>query len=162
MKRDWFQLFTNIALVAGLVVVVYEVNRNNVHKRAELATVSFEMSLSRRSASLGDDPSPILAKAMSEPENLSLAELVFMDDYNNHVLLEMWHYSYMYEAGIYTDENWRITVDQIAKSHFGYPFGRKWWASRRTWVGDLSVRDVVDEALSNEPNFRVTMFESFE
>ena len=84
MKRDWIQISTNIAVVIGLIVVIYEVNQTNIHKRAELGTVSFEMHLSRRAASLGDDPSPTLAKAMSDPEELSLSEKVFMDNYNNN------------------------------------------------------------------------------
>ena len=36
MKRDWIQITSNIAIMIGLGVVIYELNQNYIHARVQL------------------------------------------------------------------------------------------------------------------------------
>ena len=66
---------TAFAIVAGLIVVVWELRQNRALAEADLATQAYGQIQSHWQTLAGENPSAIVAKACSEPKELSDAEV---------------------------------------------------------------------------------------
>ena len=76
MKPDsWIEYLTAFAIVAGLVVVVWELRQNRALAEADLATQAYGQIQNYWQTLAGENPSVIVAKACSEPKELSDAEV---------------------------------------------------------------------------------------
>ena len=76
MKPDsWIEYLTAFAIVAGLIVVVWELRQNRALAEADLATQAYGQIQSYWQTLAGENPSVIVAKACSEPKELSDAEV---------------------------------------------------------------------------------------
>ncbi len=42
MKRDWLQLLTNIAVVIGIGVLIYELNQTHLYNRSQVIAVDYQ------------------------------------------------------------------------------------------------------------------------
>ncbi|MGI9323831.1 MAG: hypothetical protein ACR2PZ_01335 [Pseudomonadales bacterium] len=71
----WIESLTAFAIVAGLIVVVWELRQNRALAEADLATQAYGQIQSRWQTLAGENPSAIVAKACSEPKELSDAEV---------------------------------------------------------------------------------------
>ena len=160
MKRDWFQIASNTAVIVGLVVLIYEVRLSNFHAELEIQAANWDMWTGRTVAVLGEAPSTVLAKAVDNPDELTLDELMVVDAFHQNALAEIWHNGYYDQLGVGVPE-WQYNVRAVARETLGYPLGRKWWSLYRVIV-DENVRDVVDQALEENPDYRVQHFRALQ
>jgi len=150
MKRDSFQLITNVGVVLALVVLIYEVNQANLHTRAQLADSSFNMGYSQITSIMGENPSAVIAKAVEEPKSLTLSERVVIDAYHQTIYVDLEHRYVLAQMGIF-DDTWTISAKSYAQQ-LAYPAGRIWW-TRKRGTSPPDLRDVIDEAINLSNNF---------
>ena len=158
MKPDWFQILSNLAIVAGLIILVYEVKQSNFHAQMGLENTNWEIWVNRELTTVGERPAAVLAKAIESPDQLTLEETIIIDSYHQNALAQIWQPAYNSQFGL-APELWKEDSAWIAKFYFGYPLGRHWWSVHRSVV-DENVRRIVDQTLEEEPNFRVKYFQS--
>ena len=87
MKRNWAQILSNIALILGLVVLIYEVRQSNLYAESENVSASFAISIAREESVFGENPAGVLAKALEDPEGLSTSEILVVDAYHRQFFL---------------------------------------------------------------------------
>ena len=165
MKRDWLQLISNIGVIIGLIVLIYEVNQSNSYAEADNASVSAGLAVNREISVVGENAAAILAKAIDDPDSLNTQELVVIDAYHRQLLMELMNQAYQAELGIFSDD-WEEGWGNYIRLHLDYPFGRKWWSlQRHRMLGDspaeaqVSAR-VIDRALGEQANERQVFFRS--
>lgn len=136
MKRDWLQLVSNAAIIAGLVVVIVELNQTRNLAFGQMVDGEFAMTNDRYLAAMGESPEEALYKAAFDPTALTSRDAVVLDAHYNSVVWSWYLVIRMMEVtGI--DRDWRGTVANSARSTFTTEPGRRWlreWAARGSWV----------------------------
>ena len=149
-KRDWFQILTNLGVVLGIAVLVYQVNQANTHTIAQLADANFQMGHATTLTVLGESSAQVVAKAYDDPSTLTLEERVVLDAYHQALFMELEHRNLMAQLGIFKDD-WTISASSFA-TYLAYPAGRIWWSRKRNAVYHSELRSLIDKAAQGSSN----------
>jgi hypothetical protein len=150
--QHWFQLITNVAILFGLGLVVYELNQSK-----QLATGQFVIDNVARQASvqlamMGEDPREALAKAALRPADLNERDVVALDAYYDSIVLGWFSYRvYSQRAGI--DAPWQETVAESAGRVFSSEPARRWlraWAADQDdTFGTMEIVEIAEKAVQD-------------
>ncbi len=66
MKRDWLQLLTNIAVVIGIGVLIYELNQTHLYNRSQVIAIDYQTLTDINLAMVGDNPAGAFAKSVTD------------------------------------------------------------------------------------------------
>jgi hypothetical protein len=69
--KDWLQIFSNIAILIGIILVILEMQQAEILARADLAGASMDNRLEFTLTLVGDNPEGVLSKACLQPEELT-------------------------------------------------------------------------------------------
>lgn len=83
---SWIQILTGIALLVGIVLVVWELQQSRDLVRAQLVADGFLSHQDNQRVFLGESFASTYAKACFDPENLTDAEMVQMWAYTDSLL----------------------------------------------------------------------------
>ena len=86
MKRDWLQILSNVAIIIGLIVVVYELQQSRNIATAQLTSDIYAYLLQQQVAVMGEDASHALAKACDDPTSLSTRDKMILSNYFQSIL----------------------------------------------------------------------------
>ena len=76
---NWLQVAGNFGLLAGLVLVGFQINQNTEIARTDLTARGHELAMEMNLALMGENPTVALTKAATDPESLTDEELVIVD-----------------------------------------------------------------------------------
>ena len=79
--NNWVQTTTGIAIVIGLVLVIWELRQNREATQSQLTSEYWSMSSQMQATVMGEDAAIALAKACDNPQSLTKADLVILDHY---------------------------------------------------------------------------------
>jgi len=148
-SRDWIQIAGNFSVVAGLVLVAFQINQSSFLIRAELGINSYNQAISIEQLGVDLEFAEALAKSHEQPENLTVSEMIQLEGYFNSLLIQLAADNWLYEIGIYEgslDEDLPYFVAAIG----GNEFAMSWWIEvRPTYPADFVKR--VDTHLANPP-----------
>jgi hypothetical protein len=155
VKRDWLQITSNIAIVIGLVIVIYELNQNHLHVRAQLLMDDYTNILSHQISKMGENPAIAIAKAKSDRAHLTEEQRIVVNAHLRFVYTRLSSESYMTQIGIFT--SWREVVIAVVQEEYNYEYAREWWVSfrkiERAWNDQLdSLIDELLEVTNGEGN----------
>jgi hypothetical protein len=140
----WIQVGTALAVIAGLLLVVWELQQVRTLARAQLTSDFMAMSNAVYSTVIGESAASVIAKACLDPESLTPSEVVIMNDYYlAHVTLLARMVSLTDRDGIYATGYWQELIaylNPVVKS----AYGRSWFNGR------ISVSDGWQESLVEE------------
>ena len=139
------QILTNIAVLAGIILLVYELNQASNLTRAEVYDAAWSSAVTRNLTLLGESPAETLAKALYTPEDLSQSDALILNQFYNS-LLTSWYRNKDPRGIGYFGVEWEQIVLSEAYLLNSKP-GRAWWASVSPLV-DPTVVAVVDEYLA--------------
>jgi hypothetical protein len=115
-----------ISVVAGLLLVAYQINQANnfasAQARAEFSAGWRSVDSTRQS----DNFAEVLAKSIYHPDELTPGEILELDAYYTGVLDQIQSAKANWEAGV-RSSHWQVTVDFLAPTYFGNEFSRSWW-----------------------------------
>lgn len=145
--NSWLQTGTGIAILIGLVLVIWELQQNREAAQSQLTTEGWHMVNQTSNAMLGESPAKVLAKSCDAPETLTTEDLIVLDQYFsevlNHRVIRL--VSLTKRGSFVSDEYWRSDLGQW-HAIFQYPVGRAWWSSKH-WKPD--IQKFGDEVLSD-------------
>ena len=78
---NWFQIISNVAIIFGLGLVVYELNQSKQLVSGQFIKEYNARETSIRLAMMGEDPREALAKAALHPVDLDERDVVALDAY---------------------------------------------------------------------------------
>jgi hypothetical protein len=147
MKRDWFQIITNLGVIFGLVVLIYQINQSHQQAEAEMVVESIQTSFSAHQHLAGEDPGVVIAKARVNPGELTYEERVIFDAYNRSLLDDIALRFWMADIGIWEEDGrWRGTAISSVGRNLAYPAAREWWRRQRGAFSE-DIRYLVDEGI---------------
>ena len=130
MKRDWLHIISNLAIIAGLLIVVFELNQSRNLAYGQILTDEMTRFNDRHLALMGDDPRDAIVKSALSPDELLPQDAATLDAYYSSII---WNWYSMLRSSEVTgiDRRWRVNVADQAREHFSTQPGRRWlklWA----------------------------------
>jgi hypothetical protein len=151
--NNWFQIISNVAIIFGLGLVVYELNQSKQLANAQFVTENFHRMTSIQIAMMGEDPREALAKAALHPADLNEREVVTLDAYYESIMMGWFSLRVSSEYGDF-DAPWRLTVVNSVQKDFSTEPGRRWlraWAAEADdTFGMKEVAEVAEGALQDD------------
>ena len=143
---EWITIATNLAVLAGLILLVIEIRQNN--NLAKLEALQERRSLLQQAEMEYFDPenSKVWVKSIMEPENMTLSEIRAMDAFMNVQLLNSGHIWNLGQAGLMSEEEAREWMLYDVNYLFSNTFAQTWW---QVWGSDWSHLADFDEAISS-------------
>lgn len=141
---EWLHVIGNFAVLAGLVVVAYEVRQNSVLARGELVAtyIGYWQEIDRSKLDLGF--AQVLSKAIDHPDKLTSAEIIQLDGYYYSLIDQLNIDRYLYEFGIFKEPH-ELAARDVAKTMFTNRFAQSWWLERRERFDPTTVGFIDDE-----------------
>ena len=97
---------------------------------------------------MGDDPTPIFAKSVLTPEELSYEEFQVASAMVFN-FLNVWEDRYfLYQAGFIPDEEWKKFIDEDIGFTLGYEFAQAFWQEAKSNY-EAGLVEYVDAILPN-------------
>jgi hypothetical protein len=131
---DWkssLELVGTIGLIAGLVLVAIQIHQNSVLVRAELSSNRHDAWIEIDSAKRSDNFSRVLSKAIEDPVNLSLADMIAMEGYLLNFLAQLDREYVLAELKSFqSDPN--KTVKENVELYMGNQFAQAWWSVQKS------------------------------
>jgi hypothetical protein len=149
-SEKWIELLTAFVIVAGLIVVVWELRQSRALAKADLATQAYGQIQGHWQGLLGEHPAAIVAKACSEPKELSDEEVGV---YWAHLQMQFFNM----HRNVYVDDaaGFNSNVEEWIRSDMKYylgsrlgrrefdRFGESWPPMMRQIANDLIENDAV-------------------
>lgn len=131
---DWkslLELVATIGLIAGLVLVAVQIHQNSVLVRAELSSNRYDAWIEIDSARRNENFSKVLSRAIEEPINLSLADMIAMEGYLLNFLAQLdREYVLAQLKSFPSDPN--KTVKENVELYMGNRFAQAWWSVQKS------------------------------
>ena len=124
---SWLNILTNVALLAGMVLVAFEINQNSQLARTALVNEGNIASNAFWANLMGETPADVIAMAVQCPEAMSYSNFIAMDAYLFTGMNFLYRNFELAQEGIFTVEDWQESVEGYAAWYLGNPFGRAWW-----------------------------------
>ena len=145
------QMGAAFAVVASLALVVYEVRENTEISYQQEVSGGWSSWVEMSMAEVESGISRELVKAMTNPEELTLAEKIDLDSWLT-AQISIWMRDY--DAAVLTGKrDVNDALDQTVAAVpwlFGNEFSRGWYLENKYWIDPEMVR-VIDEALLSIP-----------
>jgi hypothetical protein len=136
----------NIAVLFGLALVAYELRQNTLQLKVQLEWQVNQKIFENNQDLLGEDPTPIFAKSITNPEELTYIEFHVASAYLLN-LLNVWEDMYfMYEEGLIDKSEWQRPIDEEIRITLGNRFAQAFWKSTRN-IYEPELAEYIDERL---------------
>jgi hypothetical protein len=139
----WLQIIGNFGLLAGLVLVAVQINQSNSLARASHASVMFEEETANWRAQMGENPSAVFSKAVSDPASLTPEEVFVIRSSVWLRLNILTRSAQMEEFGVMGD-GWRSVIAGYGNWIGGMPVAREYYLrvfadDPRPWMKELTA-----------------------
>jgi len=126
-NTSWLNILANVALLAGMALVAYEINQNSQLARMALVNEGNVASNQFWANLMGETPADVIAIAVECPEAMTYSDFIAMDAYLFTGMNFLYRNFELAQEGIFTVEDWQESVEGYAGWYLGNPFGRAWW-----------------------------------
>lgn len=142
----WSTAISNVALLAGLVLVAVQIQQNTAITRAQLVNDYFLADMELELTMMGEDPAASFTKAVFDPDALTEYDAVVLDRYFNYGMVQLNRLRQMAELGL-AEEGWEERIGYL-EWHLGNEAGRRWWTEIREDLFGDDYEAVMDSVLS--------------
>ncbi|MEM7002128.1 MAG: hypothetical protein AAF529_15165 [Pseudomonadota bacterium] len=144
MSRDWLQLLTNLAVVAGLGLLIYELNQSRDLVRSQVVDSVYGAAVTRNLALLGESPEKAIAKSVFHPEQVTENDAIVLSQFYTALLVSWLRNKDERGVGYFEDMYAQVVASEAY--FLNTVPGRKWWNSVKD-LQDPGLRAAVDAAL---------------
>ena len=125
--KSWVTLLANVELLAGMMLVAYEINQNSQLARTALVNEGNVASNQFFANLMGENPAQVIGMAFECPEAMSYSDFFAMDAYLYTGMNLLYRNYQLAQEGIFTEEDWQESVEDLTSWYIGNQFGRAWW-----------------------------------
>ncbi len=143
----WINLSANLAVLAGIVLVLMQLTQNTEHLRLQLVDQINNRMYENNRALLGEDPVEAIEKSVLAPESMTFSDFLIVDVYLINAL-NTWEDRYsLYEADLVEADAWQSRVDGDVVWYFGNRFAKNWWIATGSNFFEPEFVEYVDGAI---------------
>ena len=127
-RVEWLSIASNLAVLAGIFLVVIEMRQNQTLVRAELASEAYAIRIDTNNKLIGETPEVVLAKACLHHEDLTPEDrLILKRIVGSKLMLPLRGSIIDGIADLGVD--WRPTLQVAFREIFSIQFGREYYAA---------------------------------
>ncbi len=141
------QIATLVALVAGFILVTWELQQNKDLAYGQILTEELTRFHDRHLTIMSEDPREALIKASLRPDELTEKDLVTLHAYYSTMTLNWTSILLTQRIGGLDRLPWEVTVANQTRMYFSSPIGRRWlehWAKTNRFADPGVVRAALD------------------
>ncbi len=143
----WIKLSANLAVLAGIVLILMQLTQNTEHLRLQLVDQINSRLYENNRALLGEDPVEAIEKSVLEPESMTFSDFLIVDVYLFNAL-NGWEDLYrLYQADLVEADAWQSRVDGDVVWYFGNRFAKNWWIATGSSFFEGEFAEYVDGAI---------------
>ena len=146
--NSWLSLIASVGILAGLVLVAIELNQNTDQLRLQLVFQTTQKLFENNRDMLGENPTPTIAKSITNPEDLTYDEFLIASSFVLNQLNEWEDRFFIHEAGLIDDRDWKRHIDENIGWTLGNRFAQTYWQISKP-VFEPEFAQYVDKALGN-------------
>ncbi len=156
MKRDWLQITSNVAIIIGLGIVIYELQQTRELSFTEGLASSGSILTTRTVSMMGEDPRQALLNAALYPDRITELDAVALDALY-HDIVRSWFLTAWSEEVDGIERNWEGAIYSDVWYLFKTEPGKRWlklWLDGNQDNPNSAIQKVVSvgrQALENEP-----------
>jgi len=139
----------NVALLAGLLLVAYELNQTRSLARMELVNAGNVAENEIWANLMGEAPVDVIARAIECPEEMTYADYMVMDAFLYTSMNTVYRNYQLAVEGIFSTEEWQQSVETYGSWYLGNPFGRAWWQEEARNFFPTEFATYVDDQISS-------------
>ena len=147
--NQWLSLVANLGVVAGFVMVAFQLQQNTEAVRLQADAVSSGANVAAESAFMGENVAEAYAVAWQSPEQLTDAQMLQVSGYLNTSLASVQYIYQQYVRGVLSDDEW-AAAQVFAVAQVNWPFGRAHWLANTRWF-DPGFTASINQALGRWP-----------
>lgn len=136
------QIAAAISIVVSLLLVGVQLRQNSDLLKTQMLYEESNRMIAIESRYIGEDPSPVWAKSIEDPENLTLAEQRVVEALL-WTVTEQWRATRMLsELGLLENSEWQPRISSEAALFLGNRYGHAWWEN---FAGEQLHPELIDE-----------------
>jgi len=143
----WISLIASGGVLIGLILVAIELNQNTQQLRLQLEFQAEQKIVDNNRDLLGDNPTPIIVKSITDPKELTFEEALVASSYFLNLLNEFETRYFIYQAGLIEDQDWKRHIDENICWTMGNQFAQTTWHTTKSAFEPEFV-EYVDDALA--------------
>jgi hypothetical protein len=129
---QWLQVSANLAILAGVVLVVLQMRQNADLLELQILKQDADSYIAAELALIGENYTETWQKMLEEPENLTLAEKRALESILWAHMIKRWVNTYkLAQQGLIEDIEWKHAVDSDVGYELAHPYGKAWWKEAR-------------------------------
>lgn len=140
----WLSVVGHAAVIIGLIIVAFELRQGSAVANGELSAQFMtnwqELDRSRQDPSFAE----IYAKAIEDPQNLTLVEKIRLDGYYSVVMDQMELARLLVDLGLF-ESTYEEILRVNARIFFTTPYSHAWWKSFSAATHPTTIAIVNDE-----------------
>ena len=140
--NKWLQIISNFGVLAGLLLLAFEINHSSALVESELRTNAMGDWVNTDLAKFSETINETLAKSMEHPQDLTLSEMIELDAYFSAYLSMVERSDIAYKLGFSEYSTEQAVRDVI--NIFGSEYARAWWRERKV-IFNSEVQGFLDE-----------------
>lgn len=148
--RSWLSLAANLAILAGLVLVAFELHQNSQLTRTALIAEGSALENQIWTPLLGEVPADVIARVAECPQQLTYADFTVLDAFLYMSFNDVYREYQLNQEGLFSEEEWKAEVDAYTHWFMGNDFGRAWWDVVGRYFFDAEFSAYVDEQLARD------------
>ena len=146
---NWLQVGANIGILAGLILVSFQISENTRMSKVELTARSYEIAMQHDLTKMGENPADVYARSMNDPESLSASDIIVLDTamwfwHDHHSRLE-----YLRGQGLAEESGWFELLDYHAEHTYGgSPIKKALWEQKKAGFAFTDWEKYVDDRVT--------------
>ncbi len=143
----WIKLSANLAVLAGIVLILMQLTQNTEHLRLQLVDQITNRMYENNRTLLGEDPVEAIEKSVLEPESMTFSDFLIVDVYLFNALNQWEDLYFLYKADLVEADAWQSRVDGDVVWYFGNRFAKNWWIATGSSFFEAEFAEYVDGAI---------------
>jgi hypothetical protein len=147
--NKWLSLGANLGVLAGIVLLAFEINQANLNARADMVSSFQDRWVSMDLSWQGEGFAAARAKAIENPEKLTLTEMIQLDGFMWSYLDHIGTNRQLWGLGVFDEPlpSQEKIISENAVLFFGNRYSQAWWAENRENI-EPSTAALVDREIA--------------
>lgn len=148
---DWIQIIGITGVIAGLLLVTYELRQNRQLARADLNSQQLFQMGSIQSAFREPEFAAVFQKSLEHPDSLTPAEKLMLDGHFRDLINLLIRDGMSSRLGVYEDDS-GFWAEYVVRHGLGTDFGQQWWSQNKDQFGNngLKINEAMERLKSGE------------
>lgn len=148
---QWLSLAANLGVLAGLALVLAQMRQNTDLARKAYVNEG-NVAMNQLWANMtGAHTVDVIARSVASPGEMTHADFIAMDAYLYPSLNMIYRDYQLAQEGLYTEADWKASVDLFVQWYLANPFGMAWWEEVAREFFPQEFADHVDRRLAQGP-----------